>query len=304
MAGMTQPISKSLVVLGLGYAGLAVARAARAAGFAVVGTRRDPRSGEAAGGIGILSFAEAGPAIAAATHLVVTAGPDSTGADPVLATHAGALRAAAGLRWVGYMSTTGVYGDRAGGWVDETTPPAPLQERSRRRVRAEQAWAAALAGSGVALDLFRTAGIYGPGRSMLDDLRAGQGRRVDKPGHLFSRIHRDDIAAAVVAASLNPPPPGGPPRVLHLADDEPASGAAVTEEAARLLGVAPPPLVPFAEAHAAMSPMARSFWAENRRVANAATKAALGLAWRYPSYREGLRAILAEEACQHGTDRA
>ncbi|MDJ0386710.1 SDR family NAD(P)-dependent oxidoreductase [Roseomonas sp. E05] len=295
---------KSMVVLGLGYAGQAVARAALAAGFPVAATRRAPRPGEAPAGITLLPFAEAGPAIAAATHLVITAGPDAAGEDPVLATHREALRAATGLRWAGYLSTTGVYGDRGGGWVDEATPPAPLQERTRRRLRAEQGWAAALAGTGAALDLFRTAGIYGPGRSVLDDLRSGQARRVDKPGHLFSRIHRDDIAAAVIAAALNPPPPGGPPRVLHLADDEPSPSAIVTEEAARLLRIAPPPLVPFAEAHAAMSPMARSFWAENRRVANAATKAALSLAWRYPSYREGLRGILAEEACQHGTDPA
>ncbi|WP_349362335.1 SDR family NAD(P)-dependent oxidoreductase [Roseomonas sp. E05] len=293
-----------MVVLGLGYAGQAVARAALAAGFPVAATRRAPRPGEAPAGITLLPFAEAGPAIAAATHLVITAGPDAAGEDPVLATHREALRAATGLRWAGYLSTTGVYGDRGGGWVDEATPPAPLQERTRRRLRAEQGWAAALAGTGAALDLFRTAGIYGPGRSVLDDLRSGQARRVDKPGHLFSRIHRDDIAAAVIAAALNPPPPGGPPRVLHLADDEPSPSAIVTEEAARLLRIAPPPLVPFAEAHAAMSPMARSFWAENRRVANAATKAALSLAWRYPSYREGLRGILAEEACQHGTDPA
>ncbi|MXP63684.1 SDR family NAD(P)-dependent oxidoreductase [Roseomonas sp. M0104] len=296
-------MSKSLVVLGLGYAGHAAARAALAAGFAVAATRRAPRPGEAPAGITLLPFAEAGPAIAAATHLLVTAGPEAEG-DPVLATHRQALQAAARLCWVGYISTTGIYGDHGGAWVDEATPPTPQQERTRRRLRAEQAWAAALAGTGAALDIFRAAGIYGPGRSMFDDLRAGSGRRVDKPDHLFSRIHRDDIAAAVVAAALNPPAPGGPPRVLHLADDEPASGAAVTEEAARLLGVPPPPLVPFAEAFAAMSPMGRSFWAENRRVASAKTKAALGLAWRHPTYREGLRAILAEEACQGGADPA
>jgi len=304
MAVMMQPILKSMVVLGLGYAGQAVARAAREAGFAVTGTRRDPRPGEGLEGMTLLPFAAAGPAIAAATHLVVTAGPDAAGADPVLAVHTGALHAATRLHWVGYISTTGVYGDHGGGWVDEATPPAPAQERSHRRLRAEQAWAAALSGSGAALDIFRTAGIYGPGRSALDNLRAGRARRVDKPDQLFSRIHRDDIAAAVLAAARNPPPPGSPPRVLHLADDEPATSAAVAEEAARLLGMEPPPLVPFAEAFAAMSPMARSFWAENRKVANAATKAALGLTWRYPSYREGLRAILAEEACLRGADPA
>lgn len=286
----------AMLVLGLGYAGSAVAAAARAAGWAVAGTRRAPRPGdEAPPGLAVLPFAEAGAAIAAATHLVVTV-PPGEGGDPVLEAHAGALARATALRWVGYLSTTGVYGDRQGGWVDEATPPAPAQERSRRRLAAEEAWWAALAGRGVALDIFRTAGIYGPGRSALDELRAGRARRVDRPGHLFSRIHRDDIAAAVLAAAGQ----GGwdveAPRVLHLADDEPAAGAAVTAEAARLLGVAPPPLVPFEEAWAGMSPMARSFWAENRRVDSRATRAALGLRWRHPDYRAGLRAILAQEA--------
>jgi nucleoside-diphosphate-sugar epimerase len=142
-------------------------------------------------------------------------------------------------------------------------------------------------------------GIYGPGRSGFDDLRDGTARRTLKPGHAFSRIHRDDIALAVMAAMSQGRAPGV--RVLHLVDDEPAESAVVVEEAARLLGLAPPPALPFEEAVRAMSPMARSFWAENRRVANAATKAALGIAWRYPSYREGLAAILAEERGQGPT---
>ncbi len=151
-------------------------------------------------------------------------------------------------------------------------------------------------GPPAALDIFRTGGIYGPGRSAFDELRAGTARRVVKPGHAFSRIHRDDIALAVLAAAARPAPPGRV-RVLHLVDDAPAESATVVEEAARLLGIAPPPAVRFEDAAAAMSPMARSFWAENRRVANARSKAELGIAaWQYPSWREGLRAILAEEA--------
>ncbi|MFC7608453.1 Rossmann-fold NAD(P)-binding domain-containing protein [Teichococcus aestuarii] len=192
----------AMLVLGLGYAGSAIAAAAEAAGLAVSGTRRAPRAGEPAPpGVAVIRFDAAGPAIAAATHLVVTAAPEDGAGDPVLAAHAPALAAATRLRWVGYLSTTGVYGDRQGGWVAETTPPAPAQERSLRRLAAERAWWAALAGRGVALDIFRTAGIYGPGRSALDELRAGRARRVDKPDHLFSRIHRDDIAAAVLAAA-------------------------------------------------------------------------------------------------------
>jgi len=141
--------------------------------------------------------------------------------------------------------------------------------------------------------VFRLAGIYGPGRSAFDDLRAGRARRIVNPGHAFGRIHRDDIAAAVLAALGQNPPPGV--RVFNLVDDTPAESAEVLEEAARLLGVPPPVAIDFAEAVTAMSPMARSFWADNRTVSAAATRAALGIAWRYPSYREGLRAILAEE---------
>ncbi len=277
-----------LLVLGLGHSGAAAARLARAAGWAVAGTARAPSAPD------VIPFAEAGDAIRSATHLLVTAPPGEAG-DPVLAAHHAAVEAAlaAGrLRWVGYVSTTGVYGDRGGATVDETTEPAPGQPRSRRRLAAEQAWRDVTAGC-AALDLMRAGGIYGPGRSVLDDLRAGTARRVIRPGHVFTRIHVDDIARAALAAMAQDRPPA--PRVLHLVDDEPAESAAVTEYAARLLGIEPPPAIPFDEARATMSPMALSFWAERRRVGNAATKAALGIAWLYPSYREGLAAILAAE---------
>jgi nucleoside-diphosphate-sugar epimerase len=281
-----------LLVMGLGYSGSAAAREAASRGEAVVGTMRDPAGAVAPPGVTVLPFAAAAPVIAQAQRLLVTAPPGEAG-DPVIAAHRGAIDAAleAGtLRWVGYLSTTGVYGDRGGGAVDEATPPAPGQERSRRRLAAEEAWRALVAGR-AALDIFRVGGIYGPGRSVLDDLRAGTARRVEKPGHAFSRIHRDDIALAVCAAMAQD---GRRERILHLVDDEAADSAAVTAHAARLLGLDPPPAVPFETARATMSPMALSFWAENRRVANAATKAALGIAWRCPTYREGLAAILAE----------
>ncbi len=280
-----------MVVAGLGYSGGAIAREALAAGFSVTGTARDPARAAPPPGVDVVAFAEAAAAIRQATHLVVTAAPDEA-SDPVLAAHAAAIAAAAGLRWIGYLSTTGVYGDRDGAWVDEATPPAPGQARSARRLAAEEAWRAAAAARGCALDLFRTGGIYGPGRSVLDELRAGTARRVVKPGHSFSRIHRDDIALAVVAGARAPQGQ----RVLHLVDDLPASSAEVTAEGARLLGMAPPPLVDFAEAAARMSPMGLSFWSENRRVSSAGTRAALDIAWRYPSYREGLAAILAGES--------
>lgn len=278
---------KTLIIAGLGYAGRAVAEAAAKAGWRVIGTSRQPENLRAPVGVEVIGFEEAGPAFAAASHWLITTPPDE-GGDPVLRRHAAAL-ASGKQRWIGYLSTTGVYGDRAGGLVDETTPPAPGQVRSQRRLAAEEAWRAARP-AGAALDICRVGGIYGPGRAPFAELRAGVARRVVKPGHSFSRIHRDDIAHAVMAAISNPPLPGC--RVLNFVDDEPADSATVMEEAARLLGVPPPPAMPFEEARAGMSPMALSFWSENRRVANAATKAALGIAWRYPSYREGLAACL------------
>lgn len=284
-----------LLVFGLGYTGGAIARAARASAWKVAIVTRDPQRPEARAladdGIVAVPFADAGTALAEVTHLLATAAPDEEG-DPVLAAHAEAIAAAPALRWIGYLSTTGVYGDRGGAWVDETTAPAPGQSRSRRRRAAEQAWEAMAARRGASLDLLRLAGIYGPGRSALDDVRSGRARRIVKPGHAFSRIHVVDIAVLVLAAMARPAPGV---RVLHGADDLPAPSAEVMAEAARLLGVPPPPEVPFEEAARSMSPMALSFWAENRKVANAITKAATGWVPRYPTYREGLAAILAEE---------
>lgn len=284
-----------LLVFGLGYSGGAAARAARAAGRQVAVATRDPARVEACAlaeaGIEPVPFADPGAALAGATHLLAAAPPGEAG-DPVLAAHGEAIAAAPALAWIGYLSTTGVYGDRGGAWVDETTEPAPGQPRSLRRCEAERAWEALAARRGAALDLIRLAGIYGPGRSALDEVQSGRARRIVKPGHAFSRIHVADIAELVLAAMARP---GSGVRVLHGADDLPAPSAEVIAEAARLLGVALPPEVPFDEAARAMSPMARSFWEENRRVANAITKARTGWAPRYPTYREGLAAILAEE---------
>lgn len=281
-----------LLIFGLGYCGAAVAGVARGAGFGVTGTARH------ASGAETIPFDAAAPAIAEATHLLSTVPPVAQGdtcGDPVLARYADAIAAAPRLRWIGYLSSTVVYGERDGGWVDEDTPPAPSQERGRRRLAAETAWCA-FAGSR-AVDVFRLAGIYGPGRSAFDTIRSGQARRIIKRGHEFGRIHRDDIAAAVLAAMRQDRAPGR--RILNLADDTPAETATVIEEAARLLGVAPPPAIAFTDAAPAMSPMARSFWAENRKVASRKTQSMLGFTWRYPSYREGLRAILRAEERSH-----
>jgi nucleoside-diphosphate-sugar epimerase len=268
-----------LVLFGPGYCGAAIARAAQARGMAVACVARDSDPDAVSA------------ALPLATHILSTVPPGDDG-DPILERYGKPLSAAPAPVWVGYLSTTGVYGDRDGAWVDESTPTAPSSPRAMRRVAAENAWARLSQRS--AVDLFRLGGIYGPGRSALDDLRAGRARRVLKPGHTFGRIHRDDVVQAVLAAMQQTSAPGV--RVLHLVDDEPAETATVVEEAARLLGVPPPPAVAFADAVAGMSPMARSFWAENRKVACRATHAALGIDWLYPTYREGLRAILREEA--------
>jgi len=281
------------LIAGLGYSGGAVARALARAGIPVAATTRDPAARAAPPGVALVGFDAAAPAIQDATHLLLTAPPGEAG-DPLLGRHAAALAAAPALRWIGYLSTTGVYGDRAGASVDETSAAQPQQDRSRRRHAAERQWEAEAATR--AVDIFRTGGIYGPSRSAFDELRAGTARRTLRPGHRFGRIHRDDIALAVLAAGAQPRGPGL--RILHLVDDEPAESAAVVEEAARLLGVPPPPAIPYEAALPTMSPMARSFWAEHRHVLNDRTKAALGIAWRYPSYREGLAAILAEEGIE------
>ena len=272
----------NLLIFGLGYSGRAIAKAASSAGWQVSATTRG--LGAAEPNVTLLPFNKAAPAIASATHILSTAAPDETG-DPVLARYHAALKAAP-ARWLGYLSTTGVYGDAQGKWVDEDTKPNPCSSRTKRRVAAEHGWV----GLEKPLAIFRLAGIYGPGRSMLDDLRAGQGRHVLKPGHLFGRIHRDDIARAVFAAMRQ-----NATGIFNLSDDEPAAPSDVLQEAARLLGITPPPPVPYEQISKTMSPMALSFWAENRKVSAEKTKSRLGLAWQYPSYREGLAAILVEE---------
>jgi nucleoside-diphosphate-sugar epimerase len=243
----------------------------------------------------MVPFDAAEPAISVATHILMTASPGPDG-DPVLNRYAGAIEAAPALRWIGYLSSTVVYGDRAGAWVYEDTPPAPSQPRGRRRLDAELAWSRFA--TKCTVDILRLGGIYGPGRSAFDDLRAGTARRMIKPGHQFGRIHRDDIGRAVAAAMRQARKPGH--RVLNLTDDIPSESAIVVTEAARLMGVPPPPEIAFADALPTMSPMARSFWAENRKIGSRKTQQALGLRWLYPSFWEGLAAIWAEE----GRDRS
>ena len=224
------------------------------------------------------------------THLLVSVPPDAAG-DPVLAMHAEDIAGIERLCWLGYLSTTGVYGDRGGGWVDETAELSPSGERGRRRVAAEAGWLDLWDHRGVPVHIFRLAGIYGPGRSPFDALRAGTAKRIDKPGQVFSRIHVEDLAC-VLTASISRPRPGA---VYNVCDDNPAAPEAVVAHAAALLGIPPPPLVPLEAA--GLSPMARSFYDDNKRVSNRLIKSELGVRLQYPDYRSGLAAILADEAC-------
>ncbi|HVH78345.1 MAG TPA: SDR family oxidoreductase [Stellaceae bacterium] len=225
-------------------------------------------------------------AFEAVTHILVSIPPDDAG-DPVRDLHGTEIGALPSLQWLGYLSTTGVYGTRDGGWVDEASELRPTGPRGRRRVAAEAGWEQLRQVAGLPVHVFRLSGIYGPGRSAFDPLRTGTAKRIDAGGQVFSRIHVDDIAN-VLLASITQPRPGA---VYNVCDDEPAAQEEVIAYAARLLGMQPPPLVPLAEAE--LSPMAHSFWADNKRVSNALIKSELGVHLAYPTYREGLAAILA-----------
>jgi nucleoside-diphosphate-sugar epimerase len=227
-------------------------------------------------------------AIAAADYALISIPPDRSG-DPVLAACGRALAATRNLRSVVYLSTVGVYGDHGGGWVDEQTPPAPRSERSRWRVAAEQAWQQFGARHGVPVAVLRLAGIYGPGQNALVALARGKARRIVKPGQVFNRIHVGDIAQAIEAAFAR-----RASGVCNVADGEPSPPADPIVFAAELMGRAPPPEIPFARAAPSMSEMGLSFWQECRRVRNVKLKRELGVTLRYPTYREGLRALFAE----------
>jgi nucleoside-diphosphate-sugar epimerase len=298
---MAAPLSHPhLFVFGLGYTGRVLARSLNdtrtrprdGQEWTVSGTARSPGTDRLPAGVSRLHRFDGNepmPGIETAldgvTHLLASVPPGDAG-DPVLAHHRDALAQCPTLRWVGYLSTTGVYGTRDGGWVDETADLRPTGTRGRRRVDAEAAWRALLEGHGLPVHIFRLAGIYGPGRNQLESLRAGTAKRIDKPGQVFSRIHVDDIVR-VLRASMDRPDPGA---VYNVCDDDPANPADVVAYAAGLLGVDPPPLIPFDQAD--LSPMGRSFYADNKRVRNDRIKADLGVSLLYPSYREGLTALL------------
>lgn len=283
---MTAP--NHLLCLGLGYSATALAARLSRRGWQVsaTSTRPDGLARIKAAGYEAVPFSQAGPALSAATHLVLSAPPGSDG-DPVLAAYADVIAASGSIRSIAYLSTIGVYGDWSGDWVDETSELRAQSDRSRRRVDAETAWLALGQRSGQEVLVFRLAGIYGPGSGAIANLRAGTARRVVKPGQVFNRIHVEDIAGVVEAAFDGQPRH----RIYNVADDEPAPPQDVVAFAAELLGLPVPPEIPFDMAQ--LSPMGASFYAESKRASTARAKGDLGWRPRYSNYREGLRAILA-----------
>lgn len=289
-------MTKTLLSLGHGFSARFLAADLLAEGWRVIGTTRSEKKLgplEATGVEAILwTHDSVARALSEATHVLMSAAPDAEGdpalrlIGPELADHAGRLA------WVGYLSTTGVYGNADGAWVDETSPLDGHSRRARARIEAEAAWRAI---PGLPVHSFRLAGIYGPGRGPFEKVRNGTARRIIKDDQVFSRIHGEDIAQ-VLRASIARPNPGA---AYNVCDDEPAPPQDVIAFAAELLDVPPPPEVAFADAD--MSPMARSFYADNKRVSNRRIREELGVTLRYPDYKSGLRAVLAAEELQNGS---
>lgn len=281
-----------LLCLGMGFCAEALASRLKTQGWEIVGTARsEARIAELAArgfrAVTLDRINETGILSATPLHVLVSAPPDDRG-DPALHACGDALASVSSrVAWVGYLSTTGVYGDHAGGWVDEDTPTAPQSERARRRIDAEEAWLSWGRANGVAVHVFRLAGIYGPGRNQLVSLREGTARRIDKPGQVFSRIHVDDIAE-VLLTSIRAPRAG---RIYNVCDDEPAPPQEVVAYAATLLGMEPPPLEAYEQVRSKLSPMAASFYQESKRVSNRRIRHELGVRLAYPTYREGLSAL-------------
>ncbi|MCU0826375.1 MAG: SDR family oxidoreductase [Tabrizicola sp.] len=277
----------TLLSLGHGYSARALARRLVLQGWRVIGTTRSQAKAEVLRAEGVeplLWPADLGPALLDATHVLCSAAPDAEG-DPFL--RAAPRIAQSKAVWVGYLSTTGVYGDHQGGWVDETTPLTPQSDRGRQRVLAESQWLA----TGLPLHIFRLAGIYGPGRGPFEKVRDGTARRIMKPGQIFSRIHVDDIAQ-VLEASIRHPNPG---TAYNVCDDNPCPPQDVIAHAAQLLGLPEPPAVSFDAIKHTMTPMALGFYQESKRVRNDRIKTELGVRLLYPDYPQGLAALLRDE---------
>jgi nucleoside-diphosphate-sugar epimerase len=281
-----------LFAFGYGYAAAALARRLRPQGWSVAASCRRPDDAEALAAQGVEPVLLDDPARLAAAltdvrAILVSAPPTAAGCPGLKALAPALARAGAFPDWIGYLSTTGVYGDRRGRWVFETSRLAAQSVEGARRVAAERDWLETARGMGLTLSVFRLPGIYGPGRSAFERLRDGTARRIASPGQVFSRIHVDDLAAGL-EASIRRPHAGG---LYNLCDDAPCPNSEVVAYAAELLGLPVPPEVALEDA--GLPPAAQRFYAESKRVSNARAKAELGWRPAYPSYREGLRAVLA-----------
>jgi nucleoside-diphosphate-sugar epimerase len=274
-----------LLCFGFGFSAQHLARQLEPTQWRITGTSRSDEGVAAIKALGFagINFSDLTSIPQSVTHILSSVPPDKEG-DPVLRQFSSDLEHhARNLSWVAYLSTTGVYGDRAGALIDETAELRPNGERGQRRVDAEKAWARI---AHLPLHIFRLPGIYGPGRNQLESVRDGSARRIIKQGQIFSRIHVEDIAG-ILKASIQKPNPG---QVYNVADDEPSPPQEVVAFACELLGVTPPPEIPFELAE--LSPMARSFYADSKRVSNAKIKNELGYVLKYPNYRVGLKALL------------
>lgn len=288
-----------LFVCGYGYSARRIGERILERGWRVSGTRTSPEGAVELESLGVelhvfdgrKPVPEVSDVLRSATHVLVTAAPGEDG-DPLLLQHEADVSGAGSLAWIGYLSTTGVYGDHGGGVVDESTRVAPGTTRSRRRVEAERAWRELASQNGATLQIFRLSGIYGPGRSVLDRLRDGSARRIVAPDLVFNRIHVEDVAGAVAAGIDRPHQTG----VFNVSDDLPAPPSEVVAYGAELLGVESPPELPLEEA--SLSAAARSFYEENKRVDNRRLASGLEYRLRYPTYREGLAAVRVHEARQ------
>ncbi len=281
------PPNAKLLVLGGGFSGQHVAALAKRLGSNVICSRR--KKDKPGANVVFDSATKQTPAPTALkeiTHLISCIPPEANGEDPVISLLSKQLHDMP-LQWVGYLSTTGVYGDHKGNWVTEADLPRPQQLRSKRRLSCEQAWQA----SGLPVQILRLPGIYGPGRSALEAINKGKSKMIDKPGQVFSRIHVDDIAGAIFHL-IKLASTGIKPKIINVADNQPSTNVEVLEYAASLLGSSLPPIQPFEIASKEMSPMALSFWEENRRVSNQMLCKKLGYPLLHPNYQVGLRDCL------------
>lgn len=284
-------MTRTLFIFGLGYSAHQIAARLSAQGWHIAGTSRTSEGCQQLEENGWQAFvfdgergnASVAEALKTASHILLSIPPGQAG-DPAYLHFSDVISASPSIEWIGYLSTIGVYGDSGGAWVDEETPAEPGSERGKRRLDAEMSWQSLGSASKKAVSVFRLPGIYGPGRSAIEDLRNGRARRLVKSGQVFNRIHVDDIATSVIAA-IDANMSG----VFNVTDDEPAPSHEVVDYAARLLGVDAPPKIDFETAD--LTPMARSFYSECKRVSNSKLKRDLGVSLAFPTYREGLQAI-------------